>query len=80
MDQCKCSLHESFCSKLDSLRISYDAMFWSKVLCRSENYNSECRKGECHECMNGKKILFQNILDNEDMTNKEKAKMIISKS
>ena len=36
-------------------------------------------KGECHECMNGKKILFQNILDNEDMTNKEKAKMIISK-
>ena len=42
MDQCKCSLHENFCLKLEAFRISLDATFWSKLLCCSKNYNSEC--------------------------------------
>ena len=43
--------------------------FSSKVLCCSENYNSECWKGDCVECMNGKNTLFPDNLDN--VTNKE---------
>ena len=67
IDQCKCSLYENFCFKLEAPRIS----FWPKVLCCSENYNSECWRGECDECMNGKNISFPDILDNENLTYKE---------
>ena len=68
MDQCKCSLHENFCLKLEAFRISLDATFWSKLLCCSKNYNSECQRGECDECMNGKYIPFPDILDNKNVT------------
>ena len=33
MDQCKCYLHENFRLKLEALRISFYATFWSEVLC-----------------------------------------------
>ena len=42
MYQCKSSLHENLRLTLEALRIGFDAIFWSKVLCCSENYNSEC--------------------------------------
>ena len=71
MYQCKCSLHENLRWTLEALRIGLDAIFWSKVLCSSENYNSECWKGECDECTNGKNIPFPGILSNEDVTYKE---------
>ena len=71
MDQCKCSLHENFHLKLEAFRISFDAMFWSKVLCCSGNYSSKCWRGECDECINRKNIPFPDILDNKDVTYKE---------
>ena len=32
MDQSKCSLYEHFCLRQEALSISFDAMFWSKIL------------------------------------------------
>ena len=49
MDQCKPSLHKHFPLKLETLRIGFDATFWTNVLCFSENCNSECWKEECDE-------------------------------
>ena len=71
MDQCKCLLYENFQLKLDTFRNSFDAIFWSKVLFCSENYNSECRKDECDEFTNRKNIQFPDTLDNENVTYKE---------
>ena len=45
--------------------------FWLKVLSHSENYNSQCRRGECDKCVNGKNIPFPDILDNEHVIYKE---------
>ena len=62
-----CSLHANFWLKLEALRISFDATFWSKVFCCTENYNSECWKRECNEWTNGKKTPFPGTPDNQDV-------------
>ena len=59
MDQGKCSLHENFHLKLEACRISFDAIFRSKILCCSKNYNSEWK------CMNGKNIPFPRRVEPE---------------
>ena len=60
LDQCKCQIHENFIFKLSALKINYHNNFWGNVLCEdeSENLISPCWNGECHECSNGRRIVF----------------------
>ena len=72
LDQCKCIIHENNHKKLDALGVNNDrTIFWPAVLCNSADYNSDCWKGVCKQCCNGKAIPFPDEPEDKVVTYKE---------
>lgn len=63
VDQCRCRLHENFRLKLKSLIGDYDQSFWEKILCYPNDLHSDCWKGQCDNCSNGKKLTMPDDSD-----------------
>ena len=49
-DQCKCKIHENFMFKFKVLAgYNYTNEFWKENLFKSDDYTSDCWKGDCTE-------------------------------